>query len=274
MTETVDDFTVPGGGVPTAQSDYLSAYGSGASMYNAQDALKDPLVFMGPGADTKLNLGSAPLTDEQLMVPGRSLMPTTTAISQWYAWDEEERKKLAEELYQNGIIDSAANMDAAFSMWQAAVNQAANFQLVGKDVTPWQIIENQGSYNKANGIGPGGQEAPQPSTSTNTNYSYLDPAQAELTVKNMFQEAVGRAPTGDELERYSTMIISASHEDPSTTVTSTDGRGNTTSRFTPGFTDADAQEQIDTKLANDPESGAYQAVSSYFPLLEQLMGGA
>lgn len=252
----------------------LAAAGiSTGSVYDQQASLKDPPVYMGPGA-VQLDLGSAPLTNAQKTVPGRNIVSSSAAVSQWYEWEEDERKALAKKLFDAGIIGSAADMDAAFRAWSAAVSEAANYQQVGKDVTPWQILENQGSYNRAAGIGPGGGQVPKARDQTNTSYSYLDEGQATVTAKSMFRQATGRDPNEDELNSFVTQIVSLSKQSPSVTKTHTDVEGNTTSRFTPGFTEADAQQAIDTKLAADPETGAYQAVSMYYPLLEQLMGGA
>lgn len=240
----------------------------------AAQASQDPMVFMGNGKT--LVSGYDPSRD--------ALDPTKTDYSSaprylsrdeasldWYSWEEEERQKFTKDLYEKGMLQSPNDTDGAFSLWNWAVQQAAGYASVGKDVTPWQVIDTKATYVQADK----GFNVKGPHTSTQEQTNIIDDGDAEQIVKSLFRQEFGQDPTDKQVKKYVAQIVSASAKQPgvSTSTTEYDSTGqatNTSTRYQPGFTQADAQGMMEDKLGQDPEAGAYQAVSQYAPLLDSL----
>lgn len=191
------------------------------------------------------------------------------ALSDIYTWSDEERSAFGKRLYSAGLINDPANYDQINQMWSAAVTESAKYSAVGKKMTPWGVI------GLMEGLAGGG---PKSKTTTNKSTSYDIASKEDVAgmVTSVFKNALGRAPTDGEMDRYSSMLIRKSKTNPRVTSTTqtTDVNGNSTSSSTSsgGYSSQAAEYDAQKKAQGDPEYGAYQAATTYFNALVGALG--
>jgi hypothetical protein len=195
------------------------------------------------------------------------------AMIDFYRWDDDERLAWGKRLYGAGLIDNAGDFDAQLKGWQRAVQGASDYYTnAGKKITPWKFME---LYAKDSGLGPGGKkDLSGTTTRKDTNVFIPDRSDAEVAVKTLFKEQLGRAPEPGEMDRYVSMMLRKYRQNPetSTTTSTTDSEGRivsqkstTTGRFNPAGA-------LENKAQADPEWGAYQAATTYYNALQSALG--
>lgn len=254
----------------------LSDGGSGVALQNLTSgstgansgtaASTQPKVYLGPN-DGELD------GDGRVRFKGGIADKTTTVddgVLEWYRMTDTERAAIGLRLYRAGIISDASNYGAALKVWTSAVEEAANFYSATggqKKITPWQMLDTFEGTAAAGGKAAG----PKTTTSKNTSYDVPTTAQAQESVKSIFQDKLGRDPDDGELSRYVGMITAAARKSPTITTTkqTVDANGNSTSSSTStgGFQAADAQNLLTKEAQADPEYGAYQAAGFYYNAL-------
>lgn len=111
-----------------------------------------------------------------------------------------------------------------------------------------------------------GKHPSAPTTSTHT--TVLNAAQAHAAFEQTFRESVGRLPTDAETARFQKAFNDASAKNPETSVTTTDGAGNSTTTTSGGV---DASQMAVEAARQNPDYANYQAVATYFPLMQRLL---
>lgn len=188
-------------------------------------------------------------------------------------FSDSEKGMLGQALARVGIIDNPGNMQAIQNQWEDAVAEAAQRLYHGQVITPMQVLANRINFARNQNQGTSATSR----TDTTTNFSIPSVEDAHALVKNIFQQALGRDPTDNELAKYSSMAVGIAKSNPSTSTTETtrDKNGNTSSHTTTTQKSVGAagmQDAILTKLQADPEYGAYQAATTYFNAVMQMLG--
>jgi hypothetical protein len=145
----------------------------------------------------------------------------------------------------------------------------ANGNVIQKGYATWQdyladkirSVQAGESEGGKGGDGKGGR-------TTYTNVTRIDPTSAQASLR----ELIGRDPSQGELDKFMSAYNKAAAKSPSVTVQDVDADGNVTSTTSGGF---DA-ETLARNVAQDtnPDYANYQAVATYFPVFQQLFGGA
>lgn len=188
-------------------------------------------------------------------------------VMAWYAWPESRRRAVAQMMADAGLIESSSNYVQARAVWQDAVEEASQYTAMGKQVSPMEMLNIMGGLRESRG---------GTTTQTSRSTTEVSRAAARQSIRAIYQDQLGRDPTEDEMSRYTAMIQGQARSNPtvSTTTTTTDGSGNTTSdtKTTPGYGLDDAQEATRSKVEQNPEYGAFQAATTYFNVLENVVG--
>lgn len=191
------------------------------------------------------------------------------AYNMYYEMSQAERGALGMALYRTGIIKDPGDFDSIQAAWKKAVDDAAGFYAGSKGknkVTPWDVLGM-----KIGAMGGAGGAAPRSQTSTSTSYNIPSPLDAEAGVKAIFSSAVGRAPTDEEVKKYSAIMVGLAKKNPSksTSTTNYDASGNatTSSSSTGGIDAAGMRQGVMNQLEDTGEYGAYQAATTYFNVL-------
>jgi len=229
----------------------------------------EPLVYLG---NTGRYVGSIFESQDRLL-------PVSQAEMEIYSWSDDERRQWGKRLYGAGLLSDPNDFDGQLKAWSYAVKQAAGFNnssnAAYKKLTPWgvlDILEQQGSFDEARAAR---DKAMQPTTSTSRSINAIpDRSDAEVAIKTLFREQLGRDPESGELDRYTSMMLSKMRADPGgTTTTSTSnpvtGQSTSTSKSTAGF---NPTSMLEDKVKGDPEWGAYQAATVYFNALQGAIG--
>lgn len=195
-------------------------------------------------------------------------------VAHWFSLSPGERESFAERAYKAGLIADPNDYSQAQSAWNAAVQQAAGFRTYGnRDVTPWEAIDIMA------GVTPGGGRKSLAGTKTSTEKVVDLPTKTTMRagIRAIMSQELGRAPTADEIDRYSEMFTKAARESPSTVKTTTtyDDSGRVTNQNSTrsgGFTGTDMQELATEKAQSSNEWGSYQAATTYFNALMGAIG--
>ncbi len=198
----------------------------------------------------------------------RKPMNTDAAKAYFYTGlSTEERAALGQQLFGAGLISDPNNIDMIYKHWDAAVDQAALFYNngSGKKMSPWDVL-NMKVFSE---LGPDGKpKAPGGGSSSSTSYNIPSKEDAAYSIKALFKGAVGRAPTEEEISKYTTMMVGLAKKNPSRSTSTSDGTGNSTSESYSGISDAGMQSAVQTDLQHTSEYGAYQAATTYFNALQ------
>lgn len=257
------------------------SYASGAAAAGAADA-----AGTGGGtsaADQPVNLGT-PGGSYQ----GSTFVPDPTdhqhsgastvaeAQNSIRSWSKAEQDAFAQSVYKMGLVKDPNDWLAVVAVWEAAVSEAASWYAAGNTgMTPWSVLPLLAT--STNKPGAGGSTGPKRTSQESTSIPTVLGAKATITA--MFQNALGRDPSKGELDRYTNMLVGTAKKKPTVTTTdySYDKNGqiiDTKSNTTGGFDSGDQQQAVTDSVKGTKEYGAYQAATTYYNTLMQMVGGA
>lgn len=102
-------------------------------------------------------------------------------------------------------------------------------------------------------------------SSTSKSYKQYDLQQVKGVAESAFQDAIGRAPSADELARFQASLNAAEKQSPSTTT------GTSKSSVTSGGVDVQQFAKDTAELA--PEYANYQKATTYFDSMISALRG-
>jgi hypothetical protein len=176
------------------------------------------------------------------------------------AWTPEAQYAFAQSVYKMGLVKDPANWLAVVNVWEQAVNEAANWYAAGKkDVTPESILPL---------LATGAKQAAGPQTSVATTKPSQGDARA--IIQNIFQQGVGRDPSKAEIAKFAKMIDSYAAKHPSVSTTTQTGDGSTTDTQQ-AAQQTDYSYVVGDQVKATPEYGAYQAATTYYNALQDLL---
>jgi hypothetical protein len=248
-----------------------------AALGGSSGSKTEPNVYMGQTFQNDEGPGSRAFD---------TLMPVSAAEMSIYSWDDGERRQWGKRLYGAGLLQDPNDFDGQLKAWSYAVKQAAGFNNSGNaayaKLTPWGVIdvlEQQGAFDQSkedrDRALAAEARALRPTTSTSTSINAVpDRSDAEVAIKTLFREQLGRDPESGELDRYTSMMLSKMRADPGGTTTTSisnpvTGQNTSTSKSTAGF---NPTSMLEDKVKGDPEWGAYQAATVYFNALQKAIG--
>lgn len=250
-----------------------------AALRQLQSQYTGPDSSAGNKAEPKVYLGrwswSGGYEDHAAQAPNPGVTTLESAKNNFFAWSPSEQQAWANKLYRAGIINDPGNQDAALQQWFSAVEFAASQYTYGKKrITPWDVMQDRLGLSQRAG---NGNRGPRTTVSTSTAVQALSQGDADVMIKAIYQNTLGRDPDKGELSRYRSMLINKVKANPQTTKTTTtvDASGNSTSKSSTsgGVSQGELQNIVQSGNEADPEWGAYQAATTYMGALESLLGG-
>lgn len=199
---------------------------------------------------------------------------------QWYAFSPQERLSLQRTMARFGLIANEDDYFNAQRVWNAAVEEAANYYSVNQQkVSPYDAIGmfaglDSGWRNRTGGNGLIQPSKARTEKETSSVVKMLAPTEAKSLITDVFKSELGRAPTASELSRYTSSLAGAAKKNPVTRNITTrynaEGRVVDTDVVESGGVDF-RQVGVDAAQA-DPEYGAYQAATTYMNALLSAIG--
>lgn len=157
---------------------------------------------------------------------------------------------------------------SALSVWQDAV-KASNQSWVGTNggkngtpLSPWEALNlmsrTPGGY---------GNSTSAPKTETHRSVSEVSDGAAWSFINDAVTRLLGRAASTSEVQEFASKANRIAADNPTVTTTTTDGKGNTTSKTKGGIEAGDLELAARNTANRDSEAGAYQAASTYYNAL-------
>lgn len=182
-------------------------------------------------------------------------------------WSDPEMEDLAQKLIAAGMLPQEYTRMQLETAWENMVDLAARYQEVGKDVSPWDVIDLYGGTN----ILTGKPTKPTVSTVVQRQATLSDPEEAQRVLNDALSNQLGRRATPQEMDDFTAALNSAQRANPvvNTQTTSTDAKGNTVidSTATGGVDIAGFTDKYGRTGDHEAEYGHYQAATTYMNAL-------
>lgn len=269
--------------VETLNSRMHGEAGSGMGFYQQESDPNDPPVYLGsiPHAFTPA-VANKPLpgggrVPRKVTKEFDTVVPLSQAGQYVYGLDDAELNQMTEQAWYWGYdeVSSPNDVMGFIGLWQKAVANAAAFQAAGKRLTPMQVLEYGATGNSQ--LRAERAQGPGIHTQKKRDIDITDPTSAKALIRQAFKTALGRDPTDAEVHTLAGSLTAAEKANPRVTTTSANfdaqgvQQGPMTTTTTGGI---DANAFVATQLQDDPEAKEFQAASTYFPALMQLLGSA
>lgn len=237
---------------------------------NRGGGTKDPLVFLGtkphtpmPGSSSYYGALSSHSYDET-----NSL---SAVVGQYYNWDAKTKDKFLTQLGLAGY-DTQSMKDAQIAaMWGNYATQAAQYYGQGKKLTPWDILAKDRDQREAYA------KTPRSVTQSSTSYDMSTREDAHGIFLQAAQSLLGRDPTKAEISAFQKALNAYEKANPTVTTQTTNYMGDdvtgATSTTKGGVKEGARQLMAMEDIKADPEYGAYQAATTYFDAMMEMIGG-
>lgn len=263
-------------GIDQARNNVASALkgGGGIGTTSQVDSLGRPIGGSSMGSFPVVPQKAANPKNPNLYMGVESpiaFMDYSDAVNMYYMWDNKTRNKFMSQLQLAGY-DTTQMRDADVAkLWAGYVGVSAQYQVAGKNVTPWDVLGKD--------IAQRSKEASEPRTVTATQQTYnISTAEdAAALFQGAAQTLLGRDPTKAEQSRFKAILNKYEQAHPATTTTTSTYVGQdlqNQSSETEGGVSAAAQSYIAQEEAKkNPEYGAYQAATNGMNWLMEMLGG-
>lgn len=256
----------------------IAQYGQTGSTQTAQD----PQLFFGETigrgyADGTHKFGVS--GGDVITGANRQNVPKVVTQSeaqmQWYQWSQAQRLAWTKRAYALGYsgVTSPTDVAGGLQLWSAAINESVKYFGVGKQVSPWDVLDLNAGSNSDTLKKRGMVNKDGSITTTNSQINLSDKASVEALATQVLQQALGRDPTQSEVNTYYNTIRGQEQSHPTVTKTTTNqATGSSSSTTSGGFSQGDAAEMLKQQLQNDPEYAKYQGGTTYFQAAMQALG--
>jgi len=193
------------------------------------------------------------------------------AVNMYFHWDAKVQNKFMSQLALAGYDTTNMRDDQVAQLWAGYVGTAAQYQIAGKQLSPWDVL--------AKDIAQRSKAASEPRTVTQTAKSYnISTAEdAAALFQGAAQTLLGRDPTKAESARFKSVLNKYERANPSTTTTTSTYVGsdlqNQTSTTSGGVSAGAQQLMAQDEAKKNPEYGAYQAATNGMNWLMEMLGG-
>lgn len=193
------------------------------------------------------------------------------AANLYYTWDNKTRNQFLSQLSLAGYDTSGLRDADIAKLWGGYVGVAAQYQLQGKQLSPWDVLGKDISQRES--------VQPRQVTSTAKSYNISTYEDAYGLFQNITQHLLGRDPTKAETNGFKKIINKYEQANPTVTTYQSTYMGSQLQdkqiTKTSGGVTAEARQAIAEQQAKqDPEYGAYQAATNGMNwLLAAIKGG-
>lgn len=264
--------TPSGQAVPTSSSDIKAIRDKqAAAQANVQTYdPQNPPVFMG----RKSSLGGAEQESRRFMPGPTPQVPDVKnyqdAVNQFYMWDDATKAKFRSELALAGANTDQMSDGQLAKAWESYVAQSGAYWQNGngRGLTPWDILAMDRTNREKQG--------PTKTTSTSTALDISTRQDAQAIAQSAARSLLGRDPTQSEITKLLGTLNQYERNNPRVTTSESiqqpGGGGTQTSTTTGGVSDAARQVLAQEQAKQNPEYGAYQAATTYYEAMMQVLG--
>lgn len=290
----------PGAGIDFSQYGINVQGGAVTSSTGVGTSASGDTVYMGSQPRTSARelklagVGGTADTGEQRLVYNDAVMLPLI-------WARDDPGKLR-EFVNKGILSKAPGFDPDMGMpeimdaWKKAVDASVEFGKSGAKWTPWDVLDSYG--NKKGSMGTTVQNGWVIDLSTGKRIGYkgsltkktkrsevnfTSPEEVHAIMNQALADALGRAPTDNELAQFRASVSSMEASRPAVSEVITQLKPNletgeleeqSSSAVTSGgVSQADIQQAASQAAQKTPEYGKYQSGTTYFDAMMQMITG-
>lgn len=273
---------------------------------------KKPDIYMGGGYNMVATPGMAMTLHGKAVIKGakvggdrgRAYVNTESydnAVALPVTWDQNTLKQFVNK----GILNKVPGFDTSMGMpeiqgaWQRLVDASTIFNAGSgeKKWTPWDVLDSYGGEGKSYGTVTKGDwvfdvatgerikyVGKTSRTSTQKKFDLSSPEDVKVLTGQVLRELLGRAPNDKELAQYKASINGYEKAHPTVTKTTeqlspdlASGSVDVTSQTSTtsgGVSDAARASLVQDPTVDTKEFGKYQAATTYYDALLQMMGGS
>ncbi len=256
------------GGANEAKQSFMGSYG-----ISTQGGSKDPLVYIGAGRGTMpIGMSGAGTYDFKGAAATKlNTLKLSQVADQYYSWDSRTKNKFLTNLNLAGYDTSSMKDEQIASLWGAYAQQSANYLRSGQKLTPWDILAKDRAQREEY------LNTPRTVTQTSKSFDMSTRGDAQAIFLAAAQQLVGRDPTKGEISAFQKALNKYEKANPTITKTTTNYLGDEVtgqeSTTTGGVKDGARNVMAMEDIKADPEYGAYQAATTYFDALMEMIGG-
>lgn len=260
-------------------------------------------VWLGGYKQKEQKLGPGPYApgykpEENLFTQDRDMVSFQDAARQPVDWDEKRLRDFVNKaiLYKVPKASPDMGMPEILDMWDDLLRTAWATSTPDKPVTPWDILDsyakNEGKFGTTveNGwvidLSTGKRIGYKGDLTKKTKRSEVNLTSAEEVHAIMNQalaDALGRAPTTNELAQFRASVASMEANRPATSEVTTTYKPNletgeleevsSSAVSSGGVSSGDIQQAASQLAQKTPEYGKYQSGTTYFDAMMQMITG-
>lgn len=238
----------------------------GGSGKSSSGGTKDPLVYLGQNDR---------MMGEMRFTAGTKYYDKTEKLSdvanQYYNWDNKTQNKFLSQLNLAGYDTSQMKDSQIAQMWGNYAAQASQYYTSGRKLTPWDILAKDMEQREAY------LNTPRSVTQTSTAYDMSTREDAHGIFLQAAQSLLGRDPTKAEIGAFQKALNAYEKKNPTVTTQTTNYMGDEvtgqTSTTKGGVKEGARQLMAMEDVKADPEYGAYQAATTYYDAMMEMIGG-
>ncbi|AZF95820.1 hypothetical protein SEA_OLICIOUS_10 [Streptomyces phage Olicious] len=250
--------------------DVVGAFASMAGASSSKGGTKDPLVYLGTKKHTPM-YGSSSYYAAQSAGAYDNTVKLSEVANQYYNWDGKTKNKFLTQLGLAGYDTSGMKDSQIAQLWGNYAAQAAQYFQQGRRLTPWDILAKDRDQREAY------MNTPRTVTQSSTSYDMSTREDAHGIFLQAAQSLLGRDPTKSEITAFQKALNAYEKANPTTTTQTSNYIGDTlqsqSSTTTGGVKEGARQLMALEDVKADPEYGAYQAATTYFDAMMEMIGG-
>lgn len=196
----------------------------------------------------------------------RDILPLSEAEQMMYRWWGTETYNRWGDLLKNlGFVEEGEERDIELlhKAWTQAVAQAAMFTQNGHQMTPWGAIRLMAGDEDAIKARRGKSDTGGPRTTRQRHINLTSAQDARGLVRDVLTEQLGRRPTDEEYDAFTSTLNAAERANPSVTTQTIDEDGNVTGHTQGGLGASGARDLLEEEARTLPEYATYQAAAYY-----------
>lgn len=234
---------------------------------------QEPLVFLGYNkVDVPEHFGLGSMDPNYYSrLSGWKTATLSEVAGQYYSWSQKTRDKFTSQLNLAGYDTSKMKDGQIAELWGYYAQQAASYLAAGNRLTPWDVLAKDMEQREAY------MKTPRTVTQTSRSYDMSTREDAHAIFLQAAQSLLGRDPTKAETSAFQKALNAYEEANPTITTTTTDYLGDEvtgqTSTTKGGVKEGARQLMAMEDIKRDPEYGAYQAATTYFDAMMQMIGG-
>lgn len=243
---------------------------------SAPGSTNNPYIFMGPGHEVQRQSPGTATSGPTFGMVYTEQMTIQEALDLFWRFTDSQANSFNNFIAGSGGDLSKMTTKKKFDIWKQYVETAFSYQQNGKNYSPWAVmfmeLAEKGRLKEEE------LSKAKTTTATQTTVDLSSPEDAEAILFQASQTLLGRAPTADEIGRFSASINQYERANPSfvTTTSTTDEEGRIVSQDverTGGTTDAARSLMAQQEAQANPEYGAHQAATTYYDAMMQMLRG-